>query len=124
MIRVLIVEDSPVARDLLSFLFTSDPEIEVVGTARDGAEALEAVMRLDPDVVTMDIHMPVLDGIEATRWIMEKHPRPVVIVSAGTGSEADLSFQALSAGALAVVLRPPGPGHRDWPACPRNWSEP
>ncbi|MBI3995582.1 MAG: response regulator, partial [Nitrospirae bacterium] len=78
MIKVLIVEDSPTVRDLLAHILSSDPEIRVIGTAADGEEALEAVKRNKPDVVTMDIHMPKMDGLVATRRIMETHPVPIV----------------------------------------------
>ena len=67
LIKLLIVEDSPVAREFLTYIFTSDPAIQVVGTAGNGVEALEMVRRKKPDVITMDIHMPLMDGFEATR---------------------------------------------------------
>lgn len=109
MIKVLIVEDSPVAQEFLTYILSSDAEIEVVGVSRNGAEAIEAVPRLRPAVITMDIHMPVMDGFEATRRIMETAPTPIVIVSGSASSkEVDSTFRAMEAGALAVVLRPPG----------------
>jgi two-component system chemotaxis response regulator CheB len=112
MIRVLVVEDSPVAQEFLSYVLTSDPDIRVVGVARNGAEALDDVKALRPDVITMDIHMPIMDGFEATRRIMESSPVPIVIVSGSTGAmEMASTFRALEAGALAVVLRPPGLDH-------------
>ena len=112
MIKVLIVEDSRVAQEFLSYILTSDPTIQVVGIANDGSEALEAVRQKRPDVITMDIHMPKVDGLEATRAIMETIPTPIVIVSASTNAkEVTSTFRALEAGALAVVLRPPGMGH-------------
>ncbi len=111
-IRVLVVDDSRVAQELLVHIFTSDPAIEVVGVVNNGEEALEAVQRLRPDVVTMDVHMPKLNGYEATRAIMETQPTPIVIVSASTGVKSVAStFQAMEAGALAVLPRPPGPDH-------------
>ncbi|HEX9934516.1 MAG TPA: response regulator, partial [bacterium] len=79
MIKVLITEDSPVIRGYLKHIMSSDPEIEVVGTAQDGEEAVKMVAMYRPDVVTMDIHMPKMDGFEATRKIMETHPVPIVI---------------------------------------------
>lgn len=112
MIRVLIVEDSPVAREFLTYILASDPAIQVAGVARNGAEAMEAVARLRPDVITMDIHMPIIDGFEATRRIMETVPTPIVIVSGSTGAtEVASTFRAMEVGALAVVLRPPGMNH-------------
>src|SRR5690606_6971493 len=86
--------------------------MRVVGEARDGDEALVLTEELKPDVISMDIRMPVLDGLEATRRIMSRRPTPVVIVSNLLEREVDLSFQALQAGALAVVEKPP---HRQDP---------
>jgi len=111
-IRVLIVEDSPVAQEFLAYILSSDPDIEVVGIARNGAEALESAKKLRPSVITMDIHMPIMDGFEATRRIMESAPTPIVIVSGSAGAqEVASTFRAIEAGALAVVLRPPGMNH-------------
>jgi two-component system chemotaxis response regulator CheB len=117
MIKLLIVEDSPVAQELLTYIFTSDPAIKVLGVVKNGVEALEAVKRKRPDVITMDIHMPIMDGFEATRRIMETVPTPIVIVSSSTG-ETDVSstFRAIEAGALAVVRRPPGVNHKAFEA--------
>ena len=112
MIKVLIVEDSPVVREFLSYVLSADPDIEVIGTADNGEEALEAVKRKRPNVVTMDIHMPKLNGFVATRRIMETYPTPIVIVSGSTtAQEIATTFRALEAGALAIVPRPKGIGH-------------
>lgn len=112
MIKVLIVEDSKVVQEFLAHILTSDPAIQVVGVADNGEEALEAVKQKRPDVITMDIHMPKVDGFEATRAIMETAPTPIVIVTGSLkAKELASSFRAVEAGALAVVLRPPGIGH-------------
>ncbi|MBI2987613.1 MAG: chemotaxis response regulator protein-glutamate methylesterase [Deltaproteobacteria bacterium] len=115
MIKVLVVEDSPVVREFLVHILNSDPELRVVGTATDGEDALEAVKSKKPDVITMDIHMPKMDGFEATRKIMETHPMPIVIVT-GSSSAAEVAntFHALEAGALSVIPRPKGIGHPEY----------
>ena len=115
MIKVLIVEDSQVIRDLLTFILSSDPAIQVIGTARDGREAVRAVRETRPDVVTMDIVMPNMDGYEATRIIMETTPTPIVIVSASWDpKEVEKTFQAMEAGALAAIAKPVGVAHPDY----------
>ena len=86
MIKVLIVEDSQVVRDFLTYILSSDPDIQVIGTASNGEEAIQAVRDKRPDVVTMDINMPKMDGFEATRIIMETTPTPIVIVSRQAGT--------------------------------------
>lgn len=107
MIRVLVVEDSPTARALLVSLLETDPELEVVGQVTSGCEAVEAVARLRPDLVTMDVVMPDIDGLEATRRIMALAPTPIVIVTAhGDSRELNIAFEALKAGALDVLPKP------------------
>lgn len=116
-IGVLIVDDSPINQKLLAHLCTSDPELFVVGIAGNGEEALAFVSRRRPDVILMDIVMPVMNGYEATRRIMETDPIPIVICSASTQpGEVDKTFQALDAGAAGFVKKPVGPGHPDFQA--------
>ena len=111
MIQVLLAEDSAVTRDYLAWLLQEDRDIRVVGAARDGAEALAEAGRLRPDVILMDVHMPRLNGYEATRRIMETIPQPIVMMSASLdGDGHEMTFEALKAGALTVVEKPPGPG--------------
>jgi len=112
-ITVLIVEDSRVVAEFLTALLSADPAIRVVGIAADGVEAVEAARRLRPSVITMDIHMPHLNGFDATRRIMETCPTPIVIVS-GSIEPDDLGgahVHAVAAGAVASVPRPRGIGH-------------
>jgi two-component system chemotaxis response regulator CheB len=112
MIKVLITEDSPVVRGYLKYILSADSEIEVVGTAKDGEEAVKMVETNRPDVITMDIHMPKMDGFEATRKIMETNPVPVVIVSASWNpEEVDKTFRTMEAGAVAALEKPMGMGH-------------
>ena len=109
-LRILIAEDSPTARRLLVMLLSADPELEVVGQAKDGAEAIDLCKKLRPDLVTMDIQMPVMDGVEATRRIMIESATPVVMVSSLDPNDVRSSMHALNAGALAVLAKPAGPG--------------
>ncbi|MBA2658895.1 MAG: chemotaxis-specific protein-glutamate methyltransferase CheB [Nitrosospira sp.] len=112
MINVLVVEDSPVVREFLVQILGSDPDITVIATAADGEEALYVVRYHRPDVITMDIHMPKLNGLEATRLIMQTTPTPIVIVSGSENiHEIATTFDAMDAGALAVLGRPAGIGH-------------
>lgn len=111
-IEVLIVEDSPAMRELLVHIFSQDAQFHVMGTAVDGQQAVEMVKANKPDVITMDLHMPRMNGIEAVRLIMESVPTPIVIVS-GSSEPAEVAqtFRALEAGALALVEKPVGPKH-------------
>jgi len=121
MIKVLVVEDAPVVREFLVYILSSDHNIEVVGTANNGREAIEALKKKKPDIITMDIHMPEMDGFEATRIIMETHPVPIIIVSSSSSvGEIAMTFKAIEAGALAVVARPKGIGHPDYETTARE----
>ena len=111
-IRVLIADDSSVGRRLLASILSDDPSIEVVAMASDGKEAFEMTIKHKPDVVSMDINMPVMDGIEATKRIMSFNPVPVIIVSS-IYRDADVmtAIKELEAGAVMVLPKPHGPGH-------------
>lgn len=109
-IKVLIVDDSKVARMLMSHVLAADPQLEVVGAVNDGEEALAFVQNRKPDVVVMDIHMPKLDGFEATRRIMETQPVPIIICTA-TANPAEIvgTFRLMEVGAVACVEKPVSP---------------
>jgi two-component system chemotaxis response regulator CheB len=115
MLRVLIAEDSATARELLVEILRSDDEIRVVGEAKNGVEVVGMTKELRPDVVTMDIRMPLMNGFEATKQIMVEVPTPIVIVSASVDARAvEISMHALRAGALMVIAKPVGPGAPDF----------
>ena len=105
-IRVLVVDDSALMRKLIPQILERDSTIEVVGTAMDGAFGLRKVEELRPDVVTLDLEMPRMDGMEMLRQIMRKHRVPVIIVSALTTEGASATFKALALGALDFVAKP------------------
>jgi len=108
--RVLVVDDSAFMRRLVRDLIVESGEFEVVGVARDGADAIRQVQALDPDIVTLDIEMPGLDGLAVLGSIMREMPRPVVMLSAAGGeSSADATVRALELGAVEFVRKPSGP---------------
>ena len=109
MINVLVVEDSRVIRDYLVYVLKTDPEIRVMGTAESGEAALEFLSEHRPDAILMDIHMPGIDGFEATRRIMSSNPLPIVVCTASTHfDQVHTAMRALEAGALAVMKKPRG----------------
>ena len=105
-VRVLIVDDSAVIRQLLSMLLSDDPEIEVVGAAGDPLEAREMIKQLNPDVVTLDVEMPNMDGVTFLRKIMTLRPMPVVMVSTLTQAGAEITLEALEIGAVDFIAKP------------------
>ncbi len=107
-IRVLVVDDSAFMRKALREILESDPGIEVIDTARNGREALEKIASGRPDVVTLDINMPVMDGRTALARIMEENPLPVVVVSSLTKEEAPITMELLDMGAFDYVPKPSG----------------
>ncbi|RKH94702.1 chemotaxis-specific protein-glutamate methyltransferase CheB [Corallococcus sp. AB038B] len=119
-LRILVAEDSPTARRLLVEILRTDPALTVVGEAKDGLEAVELCQRLQPNLVTMDIQMPRMDGLDATRRIMTEVPTPVVVVSTLVERDIQTSMAALRAGALAVLQKPVGPESPDFEADSRR----
>ena len=119
-VRVLVAEDSSTVRHHLTRMINETPGMRVIGQARDGEEVIAMVDELRPDVISMDISMPRIDGLEATRQIMTRNPTPVVVVTSMIDRDVDLSFHALQAGALAVVGKPPD---RNNPAFPDKQRE-
>jgi len=105
-IRVLIIDDSALVRKLLTEILESDPAIEVCGTAVDAHAAREKIKRLNPDVLTLDVEMPKMDGITFLRNLMRLHPLPVIMVSSLTEKGAAITEQALELGALDFVSKP------------------
>ncbi|NWJ95241.1 MAG: chemotaxis-specific protein-glutamate methyltransferase CheB [Chloroflexi bacterium] len=116
MLTVVVCEDSVPVSQLLVELINADPGLHVVGVAGNGREVIELNRKLRPNVITMDVRMPVLNGLEATRQIMAEQPTPIVLVSDIAEVDINLSMDALNAGALAVLPKPHGPGHPDFKA--------
>ncbi len=104
--RVLIVDDSPFMRMAIRRILTTDPGIDVVGIASDGVESVEKALELRPDVITMDVEMPRMDGISSVKKIMSVAPCRIIMVSAMTSEGATATFEALEAGALDYILKP------------------
>ena len=105
-IKVLIVDDSAVIREMFLRILSSDPQIEVVGSAPDAFSAREKILDLKPDVITLDIEMPKMDGITFLKRLMEYHPKPVIIVSAFTSRGSELALEAIENGAIEVMSKP------------------
>jgi two-component system chemotaxis response regulator CheB len=108
MIRVLVVEDSATMRHALREALSGDPELQVVGEALDGGQAVELVGRLRPDVVTMDMMLPTMSGLVATEHIMAEFPTPILVVSSADRQELFSTYNALAAGAVDVMEKPRG----------------
>ena len=109
-IRVLIVDDSALARRAIADALALDASIAVVGMAADPYEAREKILKLEPDVITLDIEMPLMDGLTFPKILQEHHPVPVVIVSGMTPAGSELALAALAAGAIDVIKKPDGSG--------------
>ncbi|MDB4996524.1 MAG: response regulator receiver modulated CheB methylesterase, partial [Myxococcaceae bacterium] len=108
-IRVLVVEDSMTVRQRIIGVLAADPDIEIVGEAGDGKRAIELCLELRPDVITLDMMLPVMTGLAATEYIMAYCPTPILIVSASTNrGELFRTYEALAAGAVDVLDKPHG----------------
>jgi two-component system chemotaxis response regulator CheB len=108
-IRVLVVEDSMVVRELLHYIIDSDPRLEVVAAVGSAEAALEILERVAPDVISLDIRLPGMNGLDATLQIMSRHPTPIVVVAASVADDdLNIAMNALRAGALAVMEKPVG----------------
>ncbi len=106
-LKVLVVDDSPTTRKMMVHLINHTGDMDVVGEATDGVEAVERTAELMPDVILMDVVMPNMDGLKATGQIMQTRPTPIVLVSGGLGSsETEVAFKAIKAGALTVLRKP------------------
>ena len=109
MIKVLIVDDSEFMRKVLTDLFAAEQDFKVIDTARNGLEAIDKVKRLKPDLVTMDVEMPVLDGLKSLEQIMRESPVPVLMISSLTRAGAEATLRALTLGAVDFVAKTAGP---------------
>lgn len=107
-IRVVVADDSALMRKRISGVLQSDPEIEVVAIAKDGKEAIDAVHSMKPDVVTLDVEMPVLNGLDALGYIMSECPVPCIMISAFTKNGSEVSIRALEFGAIDIISKPEG----------------
>ncbi len=106
MIRVLIADDSALVREALKVIIEPDPEIRIIGWAKDGRECVDLAEKLKPDIITMDIHMPVMNGFDATKIIMKKFPTSILVVSSIVKDDLNFTFDALNAGAVDVIEKP------------------
>ena len=102
-IKILVVDDSAFMRKSLTLLLESDPQIKVIGTAADGLMAIEKVKLLKPDIITLDVEMPKMDGLTALKKIMAENPLPVIMVSSLTTEGADVTLKALELGAVDFI---------------------
>jgi two-component system chemotaxis response regulator CheB len=107
-IKVLVVDDSAFMRIIISDMLNADPKIDVIGEAKNGLEGLEMAKTLSPDVITMDVEMPTMNGVEAVKHIMAEKPTPIVMLSGITRESADVTLEAVAQGAFDFVTKPSG----------------
>lgn len=119
--RVLIVEDSPTMQMLLKKIIEEDPRLEVIGIACDGKDAIEKVEYYKPDVITMDLFMPRIDGFEAIRRILQNHLIPIIVISGKYKKEdVEMSYKAIEAGAISILEKPPSLSDPNYKKIVRN----
>lgn len=106
LITVLVVDDSAIIRDAIINALESDNAIKVIGTAANGKEAIDLVPQLKPDIITMDIVMPIMNGLDATKHIMAYHPTPILVITSLLSKDMEIAFKSLTSGALDVIERP------------------
>ncbi|MEJ8554563.1 chemotaxis-specific protein-glutamate methyltransferase CheB [Tepidibacter sp. Z1-5] len=124
MIKVLVVEDSPTIQQLITYILNSDENIEVIGVVDNGEKAIKFINKNKPDIITMDISMPVMDGFEATKRIMETNPIPIIVISGLIDShDIDRTFKAIEAGAVSVIEKPEGINHDDFYKISQNITD-
>lgn len=107
-VRVLVIEDSAFMRKMIVEILESDPRITVLGTARNGKEGFKKITQLSPDVVTLDVEMPIMDGMTTLEKIMQTNPLPVVMLASRTAKESSIMIQAISKGAVDFITKPSG----------------
>lgn len=122
-IRVLIADDSAFMRQIISDLINSDPELQVIAAARNGADALDMIQKLNPDVVTLDLEMPKLNGLDTLKEIMRTTPKPVVMISHLTQEGATTTLNCLDAGAMDFVPKPSGSISLDFARAAQDLTE-
>ena len=112
MLKVLVVDDTETYRLLLTHIIEATSDMRVVGQAKNGQQAVQMASELRPDVILMDVTMPLMDGLQATQEIMRRMPTPIVMISASLeGRETEIAFQAIKRGALTLLAKPSGPGN-------------
>lgn len=105
-IKVFVIDDSPIYREVMKNIIESDPDLEYIGFAANGAAAVKKLDLLNPDIITLDIEMPEMNGIDTLRYIMKNNPKPVIMVSSFTRDGADITLQALEIGAVDYIQKP------------------
>ncbi|MFA9456074.1 chemotaxis response regulator protein-glutamate methylesterase [Halalkalibacter sp. AB-rgal2] len=108
LIRVLVVDDSAFMRKVISDIINSDTRMEVIATGRHGGDAIKKIEEFEPDVMTLDVEMPIMSGLDALKWIMKKKPMPIVMISSKTKIGADATLQAMEVGAVDFITKPSG----------------